>query len=149
MPPLRRTLQLSVSLTALVVAQSVWALDVKPGLWEIGTEGAATPLRVCYTAEFLNTYFSETPRQSSQKCQFQVKESSPTRFVIHTTCTGEPAVDTDQIFEVKSPESMTMESTSSLSPDGQQKPSRNRAQYRWLQTDCGDVKPIDPKKIVR
>jgi hypothetical protein len=149
MSPLRRTFRLSVALTALVVAQSAWALDVKPGLWEIEAGDTGTPMRVCYTTEFLNSYFSDRLQRAGQSCRIEVKESSPTRFVTHTACTGSTNIETDQIFEVKSPESMTMESTSILSANGQQEPVRTHAQYRWLQTDCGDVQPTDPNKIVR
>jgi hypothetical protein len=126
---------------------SAWALDVKPGLWEIAIEGSAEPHHVCYTQEALNADFAKVPNPPGVECANEIKESGATRMVAHTSCTGNFAIEGDTTVQVLSPESMSMQSTSVMTFGGNQQAIDASAAYRWLRSDCGDVKPFDPNKI--
>jgi hypothetical protein len=149
MPLFRPPLHISFALAILISAPSAWALDVKTGLWEITTEGAGNPQRACYTKELLNGAFSDVKMPAGIECRNEIKESSATRAVTHTVCTGTMNMEGDTRVEVQSPESMTMASTSTLSVAGQKQTMSASARYRWIQADCGDVKPIDPKNVFK
>lgn len=146
---LKRLAVLSFSSALLVLAQSSWALDVKAGLWEIKPEGMGDPQRLCYTTEMLNEDLSDVPMPPGLVCRKDIKESGSTRIVAHVSCTGTMSMEVDTRIDVQNPESMAMESTSVMTIAGQQQIVHARAQYRWLQADCGDVQPIDADKIFK
>lgn len=127
----------------LTFGSTAAALDVKPGLWEITTEGAPAQ-RVCYTAEVLESDLSSMQMPPGVECRNDIRESSGTRVVTHSVCTGTVNMEGDTVLEVQSPESMTMASTSVMTFGGQRQTIEASASYRFVAADCGDVRPFDP-----
>ena len=81
------------------------------------------------------------------KCTNEIKEQNPKFTVAHTVCTGAFAIEGDSRMDVLSQESMSMNSTSSINLGGQKRTIESSAQYKWLSSDCGDVKPVDFSKL--
>ena len=147
----RRVLSRSgvVLLAALLGTAPVYALDVKPGLWEISMDAAAEAFKACFTQEFLDTDISDMKMPEGVECTNEIKEKSSKLVISHSVCTGTFALEGDTRLDVLSPESMTMQSTSVMNIGGQQQTLSTRAQYKWLSSDCGDVKPIDLKNAFK
>jgi len=128
---------------------AVWALDVNAGLWEIKLEGVADAQQACLTRELLDTDLSDISNMKMPegvKCTFEIKEKNTKKVVSHTVCTGTFAIEGDTKMEVLSPESMSMTSTSVVNFGGQKQSINSSAQYKWLSSDCGSVKPMDLSK---
>ena len=128
---------------------SAWALDVKSGLWEITVEGLADTQQACLTRELLDIDLSDMSNMKMPegvKCTNEIKEQNSTLMVSHTVCTGTFAIEGDTRVEVLSPESMLMKSTSVMNFGGHKQSISSSAQYKWLSSDCGDVKPMDLQK---
>ncbi len=128
---------------------SAWALDVKSGLWEIAVEGLADAQQACLTRELLDIDLSDMSNMKMPegvKCTNEIKEKNSTLMVSHTVCTGTFAIEGDTRVEVLSPESMLMKSTSVMNFGGHKQSISSSAQYKWLSSDCGDVKPMDLQK---
>ena len=126
-----------------------WALDVKPGLWEIKVEGIADAQQACMTRELLDTDLADISNMKMPegvKCTIEMKEKNSKLIVSHTKCTGTFAIEGDTHVEVLSPESMSMKSTSVMNFGGQTQSISSSAQYKWLSSDCGKVKPMDLSK---
>ena len=132
-------------LIAFVCMSPAWALDVKTGLWEITYDGADA-LKACMTRELLDADISNMKMPEGVKCTIEMKEKSPKSAVSHTKCTGTVAMEGDTHVEVLSPESMSMKSTAVMNFGGQKQSINASAQYKWLSSDCGDVKPMDLSK---
>lgn len=142
----------SAVLAAGLAAMPAWALDVKTGLWEIRMEGMPDVQRSCFTRELLDadpSDFAAMEMPEGVTCKHEVKEQNAKRTVSHTTCTGPFAIEGDTRIEVQSPESMSMTSTSVVTIAGRQQTMTNNAQYKWLSSDCGDVKPVDLDSMLR
>jgi Protein of unknown function (DUF3617) len=135
----------SVSLlVALWLAASpAWALDVNPGLWEISIDGSASGQKACLTRELLDADFSDIQMPTGVECNYQVLEKTPEFVTSHTECTGEFSIVGDTRVDVHGPGSMTMKSTSIMSVAGQQQTFNTTIDYKWLSSDCGDVKPVN------
>jgi hypothetical protein len=142
-----------VLLAALLGTAPVYALDVKPGLWEISMD-TAEPSKACFTQEFLDTDISDMKMPEGVECTNEYKEKSSKLVIAHAVCTGTLgagtiAIEGETRLEVLSAESMTMQSNSVMNFGGQQQPVSTSAQYKWLSSDCGDVKPIDLKNAFK
>jgi hypothetical protein len=57
-------------------------------------------------------------------------------------CTGNFTIEGDTRFDVQSPESKSMQSTSVINFGGGEQTVNASAQYKWLSSDCGDVAPM-------
>ena len=130
--------------SAPAMAQS---LDVKPGLWEITGAGMSGPNKVCYTAESLNASLAQVPMPPGIECKNEVTQHTAKVVVTHTVCTGIMAVDGETRVDVKSPEAMTMQSSMVMTMGGTKQPINTTANYAWLTSECGDVKPFDPTTL--
>ena len=136
-------------LVAFFGLSPAWALDVKAGLWEIKVEGLAETQQACMTRALLDTDLSDIASMKMPegvKCTIEMKEKNSKSVVSHTRCTGTFAIEGDTHLEVLSPESMSMKSTSVMNFGGQKQSLNSSAQYKWLSSDCGDVKPMDLSK---
>jgi len=122
-------------------------LDVKPGLWEITLAGADTVTQVCYTADVLNGDLSQIPTAPGLQCKNELEQSTATLVVARTVCTGTMAIEGETRVEVVNPETMSMHSTSVMNFGGNKQTVETVANYKWLRTDCGEVKPFDPKRL--
>ena len=137
------------ALVASFFLSPAWALDVKTGLWEIKVEGIADAQQACMTRELLDTDLvdmSSMKMPEGVKCIVEMKEKNSKLIVSHTKCSGPFAIEGDTHVEVLSPESMSMKSTSVMNFGGQKQSINASAQYKWLSSDCGDVKPMDLSK---
>jgi hypothetical protein len=137
----------SVVIGALLMSASAWALDVKAGLWQITLDGMPDVQKACFTREFLDTDYKDLMAMkmpAGVECKSEVREQTPKVAVMHTACTGQFAFEGDTRMDVQSPEAMTMTATLVMTVAGQHKTdSKSGAQYKWLSSDCGDVKPVD------
>lgn len=140
------TLYITVVLCAGLDSVSAWALDVKAGLWQISLEGMPEVQKACFTRELLDadlTDLSAVKMPEGVQCKNEIREQNPRFTVTHTVCTGPFSIEGDSRIDVQSPESMLLTSTSVMKIAGQQQTIKSSAQYKWLSSDCGDVKPID------
>jgi hypothetical protein len=131
----------------LTGAAAAAPLDVKPGLWEITTAGLTEVQQACLTEELLEADLSNLKMPAGVECSNEIREASAQRVVSHTVCTGAFAIEGDTTVEVQSRESMSMSSTSILRFGPAEQTINASASYRWLGADCGDVAPVDLKKI--
>jgi hypothetical protein len=138
----------SVVLVTWIGAAPAWALDVKPGLWEITVEGLAEAQQACLTQELLDADISDMQMPEGVECQNEIKEETAKLTISHTVCTGAFAIEGDTRIDVLSPESMTMQSASVMNLGGGEQTITTSAQYRWLSSDCGDVVPVELGKSV-
>jgi hypothetical protein len=129
-------------------AVPAWALDVKPGLWEVAIEGFAEPQRSCLTQEVLDADISDLQMPPGVECTNDVVEETAEFTITHTVCTGTFAIEGDTRVDVLSPESMTLQSTSVMKMGGSEQTISSSAQYKWLSSDCGDVAPVKLGKSV-
>jgi hypothetical protein len=136
----------SVVLVTLFGAAPAWALDVKPGLWEITIEGFAEAQQACLTQELLDADISDMQMPEGVECKNEITEETAKLTITHTVCTGAFAIVGDTRIDVLSPESMTMQSTSVMNLGGGEQTISTSAQYQWLSDDCGDVAPMVLKK---
>jgi len=151
MPRNPRTLFCCAVLAALGAAPA-WSLDVKAGLWEIRLEGMPDVQRSCFTRELLDadqSDFAAMKMPDGVTCQHTIKEQTPKYTVSHTACSGPFAIEGDTRIDVHSQESMSMTSTSVMTIGGRRQSISNNAQYTWLSSDCGDVKPVDLDSMLR
>ena len=133
-----------LALAAWGAASSGWAaLDVKTGLWEITTEGMDGVQRACITRELLEADLSQMPMPPGVKCKMDITASDPRFTTSHTVCTGTFAIEGDTRVDVLSREAMTMKSTSVMNVAGNKQELAVSARYRWLGSDCGDVRPMN------
>lgn len=130
-------------LAGLLVSTSSLALDVKPGLWEVSSESFPNALQVCLTRELLDADISDIKMPEGVECISETREKTPQYTITHTVCTGTFAIDGETRVDVLGPESMSMNSRSVMTLGGQPQTIETIAQYRWLSSDCGDVKPMD------
>jgi hypothetical protein len=121
------------------------ALDVKPGLWEVTVAGTDSVTKVCYTADVLNSDMSQIPPTPGIQCKNEIEQSTGKLVVTRTVCTGTMSIDGETRVEVVDPEAMSMHSTSVMNLGGNKQTLDVVANYKWLRTDCGEVKPFDPK----
>lgn len=142
----RPTLLIAVFLAASLGSAYSWSLDVKAGLWQISLEGMPEVQKACFTRELLDadlTDLSALKMPESVQCKNEVREQNPRFTVTHTVCTGPFSIEGDSRIDVHSPESMSLTSTSVMKFSGQEQTIKSNAQYKWLSSDCGDVKPVD------
>ena len=102
------------------------------------------------TRELLDTDISDMSNMmmpEGVKCTVELKEKNSKMIVSHTKCTGTFAIEGDTKLEVLSPESMSMKSTSVMNIGGQKQSINSSVQYKWLSSECGDVKPMDLSKL--
>ena len=133
-------------LGALLGSAPAYALDVKPGLWEITTETIAEAIKACLTQENLDTDISDMKMPEGIECTNDFKEKSGKLIIMHFVCTGHFNIEGDSRLEVLSPESMTIQSTSVMKFGENERNVNTQANYKWLSNDCGDVKPIELRK---
>jgi hypothetical protein len=119
-----------------------WALDVKPGLWEITIEGLPEVQKACLTRELLDADISNLQMPEGVECTNEITEETSNFTTTHTECTGSLSMTGDTRVDVLSPESMTMQSTSVMNFGGGEQTLESSAQYKWLSDDCGDVAPM-------
>jgi hypothetical protein len=144
-------LYITVVLITWLGSAYTWALDVKAGLWQISIEGIPEVQNACFTREQLDadlTDLSALPLPEGVSCKNEIREQNPGSTVTHTVCSGPFAVEGDSRIDVQSSESMSLTSTSVMRIAGQQHTVKSSAQYAWLSSDCGDVKPIDLRNMV-
>jgi hypothetical protein len=137
-----------VLLVAFFTSTPAWALDVKSGLWEVTIEGMADVPKVCFTREFLDSGISNMNMPQGVECTNEYKENTPTLVVTHSVCTGTFAIEGDTRLDVLSLESMSVQSTSVMTVAGHEQNFSTTAQYKWLSSDCGDVKPINLEHLL-
>ena len=133
-------------LGVLLGSAPVYALDVKPGLWEITTKAVAEGIKACLTQEILDTDISDMKMPEGIECSNDFKEKSGKLIVMHFVCTGDFNIEGDSRLEVLGPESMTLQSTSVMKFGENERNVNTQAEYKWLSNDCGDVKPIELRK---
>jgi len=136
-----------IILYTLLTPASAFALDVKSGLWEISLEGADGVHKACMTREILDADISDLKMPTGVECTNDVKEKSAKLLVTHTSCSGNFIIEGDTRLEVLSTEAMSLQSTSVMSFGDQKKEVNTTAHYKWLSEDCGDVKPIDLRRV--
>jgi hypothetical protein len=142
----KHALYAAVVLAIGLGSASTWALDVKAGLWQISIEGMPEVQKACFTRELLDADLSDLSAlkmPEGVQCKNEIREQNPRFTVTHTACSGPFGIEGDSRIDVQSPESMLLTSTSVMTIAGQQQTVRSNAQYKWLSSDCGEVKPID------
>jgi hypothetical protein len=150
MRPIRSAFYSGFVVVACFGLSPAWALDVKAGLWEITIQGIPEVQKACLTRELLDVNLSDLSKlkmPEGVKCTNEIKEQNPKFTVAHTVCTGAFAIEGDSRMDVLSQESMAMKSTSSINLGGQKRTIESSAQYKWISSDCGDVKPVDFSKL--
>ena len=124
-------------------------LDVKPGLWEVTIEAAGPAQRICYTADVLRSVVAEPPMPPGVQCRNQIVQSNRSLVVMRTSCSGNVSIDGETRMEVANAESMSLHSSMTMNVGANRQSIRTSAKYRWLASDCGNVKPFDPKNPLR
>ena len=142
MPRFTSVHSMSVLVAFWLAASPALALDVNPGLWEISMEGPANGQKACLTRELLDADFSDIQMPPGVECDYQVLEKTPEFVTSHTVCTGEFSIVADTRVDIHGPASMTMKATSTMTAAGQQNTFDTTINYKWLSSDCGDIKPV-------
>ncbi len=103
--------------------------------------GAAGMGQVCYTRETLE----RSPWADQQTdCKVSFSSRSATSWKWHTTCPGSGyGADGEAAF--LDPENYTVKSTSVSKIGDKVRNSRTTITAKWLGSDCGGLKPLDPK----
>jgi hypothetical protein len=150
MSPVRIRLAAVLAIVVTLPAAPALAqkLAVKPGLWEVSMAEPKVVTQVCYTSEVLNGGASQFAMPPGMTCTFDVVQSTPRLIVTKSACTSPMAMQGETRMEVVSPESMTMQSTATMTMGGRTQTVKSSASYKWLKADCGSVKPFDPKNPV-
>lgn len=79
-------------------------------------------------------------RQSGCKTDYPSRSNAAWKF--HTVCAN-TTTDGEMVFS--SPESYMLNATSTSTRNGQPQTRQVSMQGKFLGTDCGDIKPVDPK----
>jgi hypothetical protein len=171
---LKRTLLTGILLALPMASWAADTFDIKPGLWEqtMSTEMSGMPqltpeqlaklppaaraamagmaggvqsftTKVCHTKESLADARSYGRQDNS--CTSKVTSMSATRIEVHTECTGRMKGTGDFVLDRVDAEHTKM--TGTLKGEGD-RPVNTKMSItgKWLSADCGDVKPLTPKK---
>lgn len=119
--------------------------QLKPGLWEIhqkmsgvpGMGGDGTVTRVCMTQEMAARH--GTP-PSQGRCKVTSNTRSGNTAKVAFACTNPPS-DGETQTTYSGDGAYTMKSVMNFNSNGQSMHTVVEASAKWLQADCGDVKP--------
>jgi hypothetical protein len=137
---------LLLAATAPALAQKV---NVKPGLWDARPEGAANPVKVCFSREVLGDARVFMAAFMGPDCTIEVKEATPKLVVTRTVCKSPVAVEDVTRIETPDPGTMARRSRGIITSGGKRQEVTDAADFKWVRADCGDVKPLGagaPKK---
>jgi Protein of unknown function (DUF3617) len=151
---------------------------IKPGLWEVHSEGATggqkSPppsdrlqnlppavraqveasmkqkgvamgagglSRICFTRESMD------PARwgNAANCKTDYGSRTNASWKWHSVCSQpEMTIDGEAVFAT--PESYTVNTSTTMTLRGETKTSQRAIRAKWLGADCGDLKPFDPKR---
>ena len=106
-------------------------------------------VRFCLTREAMARGQFQTQPENG-RCTTTFGEQSAARWKWHTTCalpriSGNYVVD--GVANFHGPESYSLDITSSSQALGRSNLSTAHMSARWLQADCGDLKPLQPRGV--
>lgn len=100
-------------------------------------------IKMCFTKEQLAQDGWQGQRQDN--CKTDTTRNGNT-WKFHASCPAPNASETEGVATFTSPERYTMKSTTTSHVGGQPRTTKVSAVSTWLGADCGDIKPIMPKK---
>jgi hypothetical protein len=140
-------------------AQGQSAPPIKPGLWQVQMErdgGPATPdmrgvdmtgggagsMKICLTKDQLS---GNSWQGEQAHCKTDVTSRSATAWKWHSVCTQPDSVS-DGEASFPNPEHYVVKATTTTTMGAQKRTTKTMMTSKWLGPDCGDLKPIQPKK---
>jgi hypothetical protein len=99
-------------------------------------------IKMCFSKEQLQDGWQG---QRHDNCKTDTTRNGNT-WKFHASCPAPNASETDGEATFTSPERYTMNSTTTTQAGGQPRTTKVSAVSTWLGADCGDIKPIMPKK---
>lgn len=100
-------------------------------------------LRICLNKESLNQGRWQGRGESDTRCKTDVSDRSSTSWKWHSVCTDPQSETTGEALFANS-ENYTVKSTTTMTLDGQTKTTQTTIHSKWVGSDCGDVKPMQP-----
>ena len=103
--------------------------------------GAGGAIRVCLTKEKLNA--DAWHNEGSCKTDYLQRTSAAWKW--HSVC-SQPQAESDGEAIFTSSTSYVIKTTSTLNFKGQMRTTQRTINASWVGADCGDLKPLDPKR---
>jgi len=97
--------------------------------------------RICFTKESI----AAGSWQSSARCKTDYTVQTSSAWKWQSVC-NEPAMRIEGVATFASPESYTVNTSTTLTASGQKRTAQTSVKAKWLGADCGDLKPFDPKR---
>lgn len=108
-----------------------------------GGAGSGMAVRVCITKEMAAR--NETPTQTQGDCKHEQMQKSGNTMKFKFACTKPPSSGEGEVTQ-NSPESYSMKMKVNREMKGKPEQMTMEAQGKWVSSDCGNVKPITPRK---
>ena len=96
--------------------------------------------KICHSRESLD---QGRWKGDSERCKTDVTSRSATSWKWHSSCTG-PEFDMDGEAQFANPENYTVKTLMTTQRQGKTQTMRMTVNAKWLGTDCGDLKPMQP-----
>ena len=108
----------------------------------VDLSGGLGDMKVCLSRQSLE----QNNWQGQQgNCKTEVLSRSATTWKWRSVCTDPQAqIDGEAVFA--SPEAYTMKTVMTRTADGQTRTARMTTESKWLGSDCGDLKPMAPRR---
>lgn len=110
----------------------------------VSVEGGGN-FKVCMTKESLDADAWHQQQQRDSGCKTRTTKSGNV-WKFHSSCPAPQASETDGEATFVSDTRYTMKSTTTLDEGGRKKTHTMSGNANWLGADCGDIKPMTPKK---
>jgi hypothetical protein len=121
--------------------KQVEAMMAQRGMRMAPGAGGGMGMQVCLTREMVERH--ETPMREG--CRTTQQQRSGNTMKIAFTCDQPPSSGQGEVT-FASPEAYSSRMTMTTNRQGQQQTSTVEASGKWLQADCGSIKPLQPGK---
>ncbi len=109
----------------------------------VDMSGGPGKLRICLNKDSLDQGRWQGRGEGDTRCKTDVSDRSSTSWKWHSVCTDPPSETTGEAL-FANPENYTVNSTTTMTFQGQTKTTQTTIHSKWLGGDCGDVKPVQP-----
>jgi hypothetical protein len=106
------------------------------------TGGGAGSMKICLTKDQLS---GNSWQGEQAHCKTDVTSRSATAWKWHSVCTQPDSVS-DGEASFPNPEHYVVKATTTTTMGAQKRTTKTMMTSKWLGPDCGDLKPIQPKK---
>jgi hypothetical protein len=108
----------------------------------VDMSGGPGNMRICLTKDQLDRNVWQGEQGN---CKTDVTSRTATTWKWHSACT-QPESVTDGEATFANPENYVVKATTTTTAAGEKRTTKTTLTSKWVGADCGDVKPIQPKK---